>query len=115
MGRDVCFRNGSVLLRGDDDGTLRKEERMMHNQAVEDQIGSHDVFEVVEVEDITERDPNGFDAKKIIDERNATHGDFYVNALISQQLKGVIRSDWTSYKELPDIQREALDMIIAKF
>lgn len=83
----------------------------MHNQAVEDQIGSHDIYAV---EDITERDPKGFDAKAIIDERHKTHGDFAINALISQRLKGVVYSDWTSYPTLPDSQREALDMIVCK-
>lgn len=52
------------------------------------------------------------DRDVLLVEREKTHGDFRVNAMISQQLKGVFIV--AGYKDLDLAQREALDMIALK-
>lgn len=48
----------------------------------------------------------------ILDQRERTHGDFNYVALVSQALKDALRRG--PYDELPDMHREALEMICAK-
>lgn len=56
-------------------------------------------------------------------EREKTHGDFRLNAIISQTIKGAFASMYqvspetmvyTSWAKLPVVQREALDQIALK-
>ena len=49
----------------------------------------------------------------IIDERQKTHGDFYRNAMMAQELKDVMRRG-KNWKTLDDTQRETLEMIATK-
>ena len=53
-------------------------------------------------------------ADRLLVERNLTHGSFEDNAAISQALKRIFRAE-EGWKELTDIEREALDMIALKF
>jgi hypothetical protein len=46
----------------------------------------------------------------LLKERNKTHGDFEANARISQKIKHII----AECDDLPDVHREALDMIALK-
>lgn len=48
----------------------------------------------------------------LLDERERTHGVFNVVAAMSQALKEVLRTG--PYAEIPDVQREALEMICVK-
>ena len=50
--------------------------------------------------------------KELTGERRTTHGSFAMNAEISQSLKKVFTQ--YHYKMLPDVQKEALDMIALK-
>ncbi len=62
---------------------------------------------------MTDRDP-------LLQEREKTHGDFKINALIAQELKAVFRgmlgtaSLPTHYQTMSCVHREALDMIALK-
>lgn len=49
----------------------------------------------------------------ILDERQKTHGDFYLTAMIAQELKVVLRRG-KNWKTLDDTEREALEMIATK-
>ena len=49
----------------------------------------------------------------ILDERQKTHGDFDLTAMIAQELKDVMRRG-QNWKMLDDTQREALEMIASK-
>ena len=55
---------------------------------------------------MTDRDP-------LLVEREKTHGDFVVNAAISQALKRIIHAP-TVLRNFSDVQSEALDMIALK-
>lgn len=49
----------------------------------------------------------------ILQEREKTHGDFAVNAAVSQGLKNVLRAS-LGWGNLDDRQKEAVDMICCK-
>ena len=49
----------------------------------------------------------------ILDERQKTHGDFYLTAMIAQELKVVMRRG-KNWREMDDTEREALEMIATK-
>lgn len=49
----------------------------------------------------------------ILTARNQTHGDYRVNARITQDIKGVIQAE-AKYHSLPPDMRETLDMIALK-
>jgi hypothetical protein len=49
----------------------------------------------------------------ILDERQKTHGDFYLTAMIAQELKVVMRRG-KNWSEMDDTEREALEMIATK-
>ena len=49
----------------------------------------------------------------IIDERQKTHGDYYLNAMMAQELKDVLRRG-KNWKTLDDTERETLEMIATK-
>jgi hypothetical protein len=49
---------------------------------------------------------------QLLEERDRTHGNFERNAEISQRLKNLFR--YYGAREMPDRQREALDMIALK-
>lgn len=50
---------------------------------------------------------------EVLDERSKTHGDFAVQARVSQALKRVVREEWVG--EPPtDEQAEGLDMLLLK-
>ena len=49
----------------------------------------------------------------LLNEREATHGDYGVNAGISQSLKDFIRATH-NYKNLSDDKKESLDLIATK-
>ena len=50
----------------------------------------------------------------LLETREHTHGSFDDNAIISQALKNMFRAG-AGWKNLTDIEREALDMICLKF
>lgn len=52
------------------------------------------------------------DVNETLEQRGATHGDFAVNAEISQQLRAALHLG--NYVDLHPVQREALDMICHK-
>lgn len=54
------------------------------------------------------------DIDAILEERGKQHGDFTVNASISQELKAVAQSDVGGYSSMRPVQREAIDMILHK-
>lgn len=49
----------------------------------------------------------------ILDERQKTHGDFDLTAMIAQELKDALRRG-KNWKTLDDTEREALEMIASK-
>ena len=49
----------------------------------------------------------------ILDERQKTHGDFYLTAMIAQELKGAMRRG-KNWSEMDDTEREALELIATK-
>lgn len=49
----------------------------------------------------------------ILNEREKTHGDFYLVAMMAQSLKDAMRHG-RNWEELDDPQREALEMIASK-
>lgn len=49
----------------------------------------------------------------ILDEREKTHGEYYRNAMMAQELKDVLRRG-KNWKTLDDTQRETLEMIASK-
>ena len=49
----------------------------------------------------------------ILDERHKTHGDYYLNAMMAQELKDVMRRG-KNWKTLDDTERETLEMIATK-
>ena len=49
----------------------------------------------------------------ILDERQKTHGDFDLTAMIAQELKVVMRQG-KNWSEMDDTEREALEMIATK-
>jgi hypothetical protein len=51
--------------------------------------------------------------KDIVDERQATHGDFSDTSFRAQSIKQVIRAG-RNYRDLSCCQREALDMMCSK-
>lgn len=53
------------------------------------------------------------EAMTIINERQKTHGDFYRNAMMAQELKDVMRRG-KNWKTLDDTERETLEMIASK-
>jgi len=53
------------------------------------------------------------DIADVLADRQSVHGDFRDNARISQHLKLFFRAQ-NSWWELPEVQKEALDMIAAK-
>lgn len=54
------------------------------------------------------------DLSTILEERGRKHGDFSINAEISQRLKAVAQSDIGGYSSMSATQREAIDMILHK-
>jgi len=50
------------------------------------------------------------ETSELLAERGKTHGDFGRHAMVTQELKEVMFA-MTSYKELSQVQREALEMI----
>ena len=52
--------------------------------------------------------------KDILEERQKTHGDFALNAIISQKLKTTIRTYSTNTLEFTNQMKEALDVICGK-
>jgi hypothetical protein len=50
-------------------------------------------------------------SRKLLEARGKTHGSFATNAKISQAIKALIAEH---AKDIPDVQREALDMIALK-
>lgn len=53
------------------------------------------------------------ETEKLLQERGATHGDFGVNAAISQGIKDALRCG-PQWQSLTPAQREAIDVIAAK-
>jgi len=53
------------------------------------------------------------DINATLNERNQTHGDFAENARISQALKTIMRTS-LGWENLPDAQKEALDVTALK-
>jgi superfamily II DNA/RNA helicase len=51
--------------------------------------------------------------QKVLDEREKTHGDFSDVAFVAQNLKAVTEAG-KNYTKLTHVQREAMDMILAK-
>jgi hypothetical protein len=53
------------------------------------------------------------DIDKTLQERLHTHGDFRINALVSQQLKAVVKNtpNWSS---MSPVQHEAIEVVLAK-
>jgi hypothetical protein len=49
----------------------------------------------------------------LVEDRNATHGDFRTNARLSQRLKAVFRS-YDGWEALDDVEKEVLDMVSLK-
>lgn len=49
----------------------------------------------------------------ILDERQKTHGDFDLTAMIAQELKDALRRG-KNWREMDDTEREALEMIATK-
>ena len=52
--------------------------------------------------------------KNILEERSQTHGDFAINARISQELKTIIRTYSIDNAKFTDQMMEALDVICGK-
>jgi len=53
------------------------------------------------------------ETEKLLQERGATHGDFGINAAISQGIKDTLRCG-PQWQSLTPAQREAIDVIAAK-
>lgn len=51
--------------------------------------------------------------EKTLEERNNTHGDFGINAMISQELKEYF-AKYPGWDTLSDVQKESLDMFALK-
>lgn len=55
----------------------------------------------------------GMSVEKILDQRNKTHGDFFMNGIVAQAIKDIMRKG-ESWEKLNEAQREALDLIAMK-